>query len=96
MLLVTEDGMRHWKGLISKGGREQNSSNRELIYHSGKTHADLFHLLLAPGTYYLIFDDDPEADPGGYYTEIVGSGRIRSVRPRVTLSYDRVNPRGSG
>jgi hypothetical protein len=92
MLVVTEAGMRHWKDFISKDGSEQNSSNRELIYHTGKTRADLFHLMLAPGTYYLIFDDGPEGEAGGYYTEPVGGGLIRSVSARVTLSYERANP----
>jgi hypothetical protein len=87
MLVVTSTGFSHWQEYLSAG--QSAADDRNLLYRTGNTGADLFEIKLAPGAYDLIFDYGPPSGPtfSDHYGGL-GSPSSRSANAKITLSYD--------
>ncbi|MGB8541270.1 MAG: hypothetical protein WCD49_06490 [Candidatus Acidiferrales bacterium] len=85
MLLVSRAGFPRWQEYLST----PEPRDRNLLYRTGNTGADMFQIELAPGTYDLIFDYGPPSGPtfsdhGG----VVGLYSSRWANTKFILSYD--------
>ncbi|MGA2419756.1 MAG: hypothetical protein ABSG69_06690 [Candidatus Acidiferrum sp.] len=87
MLVVTSAGFSHWQEYLSAGQTEPG--DRNLLYRTGNTGADLFEIKLVPGVYDLIFDYGPPSGPtfSDHYGGL-GSPLSRNANTKITLSYD--------
>lgn len=87
MLVVSAAGFSHWRQYLSS--TQPGPGDRDLLYRTGNTRADLFEIKLSPGTYHLVFDYGPPTGPtfsdhGG----ILGGLSSRYANTKITLSYD--------
>jgi hypothetical protein len=87
MLLVTSAGFPHWQHYLSAA--QPDLGDRNLLYRTGNTRADLFEIKLSPGTYDLIFDYGPASGPtlSDHYGSL-GGPSSRGANTKITLSYD--------
>lgn len=75
MVMIKEAGYRDWRAYAADA----------LIYHTGNTSADKFDLPLAPGNYYLIFDNNLPSEAANTFD----SDPRRIVDAQIRLVYDR-------